>query len=298
MTSVANPAGGYMAKPLYGDARAWMSSLQDLGPAMPEFDYDKTYGANPWVQPTSELRGLVGRMINTYGPDQGWDSEGRTGGSMDTHVARPEDPEVQSYMEHVLGGQRNELDDYVRRAAGAGIQRSGMNVRGGPAFDSSLHHSAMQTLARGYSDRFREAMDYNKYTKSQLYSEQLEKQRSLQNLLNMQREYLTSQADWGNRLATVKHDDWKGEVSWRREAPNRAIQIQQALEGLGHERWKNQVEKEKYRQGIQEHLNDIAAIDQANRPFGRTPYQLMMMEKALVDLGVWKPLERIVKYSK
>jgi hypothetical protein len=220
-----------------------MNSLQQAGPSMPGFDYGQTFGTNPWLAPTQQIGNLVGRTISSLDQPYGGKGGGASGGAYQTYVARPNDQAVQDYMSHVMGGQRNQLDEYVRRAAGAGIQRSGMNVRGGPALSSSLHHSAMQNLAGGYSDRFRQAMDYNKYLKGQLYNQYQNQQANLQNMLNTQHRYLTSQADWANSLGMLQHSDWKDELNWRRGAPTRALQIQQALQNMARQREQDQMTK-------------------------------------------------------
>ncbi len=122
------------------------------------FDYRRAFGTNPFTRHINNLGSLVSSASGPAARNRGRrTSPGRATG------------EVRDYMSNVLGGQRNQLDDYVRRTAGAGVKRGGMNVAGGPAMDSALHKNAMKTLASGYSDRFREAMDYNKYVKNTGY---------------------------------------------------------------------------------------------------------------------------------
>lgn len=90
-----------------------------------------TYGgrspseSNPFLGPTRQIGQLVARLSTLQKRPASDQSSGASGGLSDwgTHVARPADPEVRDYMSNVLGGQRNTLDDYVRRAAGASIRR-------------------------------------------------------------------------------------------------------------------------------------------------------------------------------
>jgi hypothetical protein len=69
-------------------------------------------------------------------------------------------------MGQVMSGQRNQMDEYVRRASNAGVTRGGQNVQGGPSYASAANQQAMSNLASGYEDRFNQAMSYlaNQYT--------------------------------------------------------------------------------------------------------------------------------------
>ncbi len=89
--------------------------------------------------------------------------------------AHPGDSNVQGYLSQYLAGQRDLLNDYVRRAAGAAVKRGGMNVVGGPQVDSELQKSALETLAKGYSQAFKDAMDYGKYVNSTAYKRRTDK---------------------------------------------------------------------------------------------------------------------------
>jgi hypothetical protein len=204
------------------------------------FDYRRAFGTNPFSSHVSKLDSLVSRAS---GP--------ASQRSWDTYIARPGDREVKDYMSNVLGGQRNQLDDYVRRTAGAGVKRGGMNVAGGPAMDSALHQNAMKTLASGYSDRFREAMDYNKYVKGTGYRMTRDSAGDLQNLLNTQQRYVQGAADWQSRVGETMRTDWRGDVDWNRNEPVRQMQLDQnriALENMRKqadmESWRNRVEME------------------------------------------------------
>jgi hypothetical protein len=204
------------------------------------FDYRRAFGPNPFSKHIGNLDSLVNRASG-IAYQRSWD----------THVARPSDPEVRDYMGNVLGGQRNQLDDYVRRTAGAGIKRGGMNVTGGPSLDSALHQNAMKTLASGYSDRFREAVDYNKYVKGTGYQMARDSARDLQNLLNIQQRYAQGEADWQSRVGEAMRADWHGDVDWNRNEPMRDLQLEQGRLALNDMRrqsdlqsWRDRVERE------------------------------------------------------
>jgi hypothetical protein len=171
-----------------------------------------TYGghspseSNPFVGPTRQIAQLVARLSTVQKRPASAQSPGASSGLSDwgTHVARPADPEVRDYMSNVLGGQRNTLDDYVRRAAGASIRRGGRNAVGSPPLDSALYQQAIESLAKGYGDRFRDAMDYNKYVKGTESSQFSDNMRNLQNLLGMQQRYLSSSADWQQKMGNMQ----------------------------------------------------------------------------------------------
>ena len=188
-------------------------------PSYSGFDYGKAYGTSPYTGAAQKIGRMADKVYGNYRAGR----SGRSLGSAGSHVARPGDPEVRDYMENALGGERNALDDYVRRSAGVGIKRGGMNVVGGPGLDSSLHQQAMKSLASGYSDRFSRAMDYNKYVKSTQYAQSAEALKNLQGLLDLQHRYVSGQADWQSRLGDRMHEDWRGDVTWQRGNPEREL---------------------------------------------------------------------------
>jgi len=71
--------------------------------------------------------------------------------------------QLNTIMSDLMGGQKNQLDDYVRRAALTGVQRGGYNVRGVPNYAGSLQREAVNALASGYQNRYQTALDYLKY---------------------------------------------------------------------------------------------------------------------------------------
>ncbi len=83
-----------------------------------------------------------------------------------------------------------------------------MNVVGGPAAGSSLHHEAMKTLASDYSARFSEGMNYNRYAKGTLYGQERNRMNDLQSLFGLQRGYLSARQSRQDRIAEMKRQDW------------------------------------------------------------------------------------------
>ncbi len=125
--------------------------------------------------------------------------------------------------------------------------------------DSALHQNAMKTLASGYSDRFREAMDYNKYVKGTAYQMSRDSAGDLQNFLNIQQRYVQGSADWQSRLGEAKRADWRGDVDWNRTEPMRQMQLEQSRLGLDAMRkqsemqsWKNRVERQEQDRLVQD----------------------------------------------
>jgi len=268
------------------------------------FDYQSAFGPNPWAGATGLITSLLSQMRGGFaGPaNTGTRRSGRRSfGEWGSSVARPNDRAVRDYMSHVLGGQRNQLDDYVRRAAGAGIKRSGLNVRGGPALDSSLHHMAMSNLARGYGDRFREGMNYNKYVKGTMYSQQSDRLKNLQNLMGLQHQYLSSQADWRNRLANLIHGDWRDDLQYNRQAPFRQQQLERARRQMELERRK-WMQQEVDRNRSREKQSDLEGAWQRLKAKSSglgawTPGDLWELERTMVGLGIRSPMSKKVSMS-
>jgi hypothetical protein len=264
-------------------------------PSSRKFDYLAAFGKNPWVGSAAGISSLLSELAGSLRKSPYSASRAASLDTSGDFSARPDDPEVGGYMAHVLGGQRNLLDDYVRRTAGAGIKRGGLNVRGGPALDSALHHSAMSALATGYADRFREAMSYNKQQKAQLYSQYKDRLRNMQSLLALKQKYLSSEADWQNRLGNLMHGDWQREVESEQQAPLRQVELERALGQLRTERWKNAVEQQERRAEVEKK----GALERAwkgyqakaNRPLGVswTPGELMGVQRTMVELGLINP---------
>lgn len=270
------------------------------------FDYAKAYGSNPFTEPSKYIAQLLERQDEAVNRS----AAGRSGSaaSWSTGPARPDDPEVEDYMSYILGGQRKTLDDYVSRAAGAGIKRGGLNVVGGPALESALHQAAMKTLASGFADRFSEAMNYNKYQKEAGYSQYEDAIRDLQNVLGLQHRFLTSQTDWQNRLGDTMHGDWRGDVDWNRSAPNRELELEQTRRRMEQERLRNVWEQEDRQRATADKSEQelkwraLAAKLGATTlhgaiPVGWTGQDNLWLDRLGVQMGYLKPRDRKLEFK-
>ncbi|MBI4965361.1 MAG: hypothetical protein HY913_18945 [Desulfomonile tiedjei] len=259
-----------------------------------EFNYQKAYGSNPFADAAKSIAKLVSSRSSA--------ASGGSSASWSTNVAKLDDPEVEEYMSHIMGGQRKTLDDYVARAAGAGIKRGGLNVVGGPSLDSALHQSAMKTLAAGYADRFREAMNYNKSQKEASYSQYQDSIRDLQSWLGLQHRFLTSQADWRNRLGDTMHQDWRGDVDWKRSEPTRELQLEQTRRQMEEQRLRNYWEQQDRNRAINDRTDQeikwqalATRLGEASRvgvdAVGWTALDDLWMDRLGVQMGYSKPGE-------
>lgn len=158
------------------------------------FDYSGAFGKDLFKEPSEQISSTIQTLSKR--------------GNQSDYVARPNDTEVSDYMANILGGQRELMDEYVNRAATAGVRRGGTNAVGGPAANSSLHHAAMKSLASDYSNRFSEAMNYNRYVKGTQYGQERDRMKDLQNLFGIQHSYLTSRQNRQDKIAASKHQDW------------------------------------------------------------------------------------------
>lgn len=210
--------------------------------------------SNPFLQPSRQMAELIARLSSLQQRSASNNSPGASGRQSDwgTHVARPTDPEVRDYMGNVMAGQRNTLDDYVRRAAGASIRRGGQGTAGGPPLDSALYQQAIESLAKGYGDRFRDAMNYNKYVKGTESSEFSDNMRNLQNLLSLQQRYLSSSADWQQKMRSSQPAPTNFDDSQDRALKDLALErMRQQME---MERWQNKAAKEDRQRALDEKL--------------------------------------------
>lgn len=273
-----------------------------------DFNYRDAYGDNPFTATTSTIGSLIDRMSSSGPQGSSGASSGASYGSWGINVARADDPEVASYMENVLGGQRKTLDEYVRQAAGAGIKRGGMNVVGGPALDSALHHQAMSTLAAGYADRFTDAMNYNKYLKGAQYDQYNDNLRNLQSMLGLQHQYLSSQSDWQNRLGDTMHGDWKGDVDWDRQEPERDLQLEQTKRAMAMQKNRDTWAVEDRQRALDDkmdrntrwtqYLNKAAQVELAGKTgAGWTFADEAQAERLGVEMGYLKPWDRSYSIS-
>lgn len=210
-------------------------------------DYESIFGTNPFSEKKNEIDRLIGELKekisrNTPGEFLGMD-----------------DPNVQNYMNSSLGSQRKLLGEYVKAAAGAGIKRGGYGVMGAPRLDSSLAYSALQSLARDHSKRLDEAMSYgiemNDSERSRFQADML----NLQKLLNLQKDYLSEESDWKEKLARAIREDWEKQVQWTREDEAAKVGSQERQAKYRAEQIRAETELRKLQQEINSKLQDEAA---------------------------------------
>jgi hypothetical protein len=265
--------------------------------------------SNPFLEPTRQITELIGRLSAQGQRPASGQSAGASGSFSDwgTHVARPGDPEVRDYMSNVLGGQRNTLDDYVRRAAGASIRRGGINAAGSPPLDSALYKQAIENLAKGYGDRFRDAMDYNKYVKGAESSQFSENMRNLQNLLGLQQRYLSSAADWQQRMGSSQQPPTSVDDSQDRAL--KELTLERMRQQMEAERRQNVAAREDRQRALDDKLATETAWTQLMQKAGRASQVgregagWTAQDDALADLlgvkmGYQSPLQRRLSVSR
>ncbi len=264
---------------------------------------------NPFVEPTRRIAELIGRLSTVQQQSGSGKSSGASGRLSDrgTHVARPADPEIRDYMDNVLGGQRNTLDDYVRRAAGASIRRGGRNTAGSLPLDSALYQQAIEGLAKGYGDRFRDAMNYNRYVKGTESSQLSDNMRNLQNLLSLQQRYLSNAADWQQRRVSSQPTPTSSDDG--RDRALKDLALERMRQQMETERWQNTAAKEDRQRALDDKLsaetNWMQLMQKAGRAsqFGRTAAGWTAQDDAMADLlgvkmGYQSPWQRRLSVSR
>ena len=178
-------------------------------------------GTNPYAAYTSKVGGAantVGANVMAQGPWTG------------RYEARTGDPEVGQYMAGTLGSQRNAVNDYVRRAAGAGVaaSRGGYGVQGGAPAGAQLQQQAITGLAGGASDRYTAAMAYNKALKDSMYNQWQGGAGLWSDLLNKELQGTQGGAGWAADIYNKRYGSWNADAasqdSWA------ALQQQMELE--------------------------------------------------------------------
>ena len=76
--------------------------------------------------------------------------------------------DINRHLGNMLGGQRQLMQNYVNQAAGAGIQRGGMNVAGGSPLASVLAQQANKGLASQYAGDYGNATQFANQDRSAL----------------------------------------------------------------------------------------------------------------------------------
>jgi hypothetical protein len=260
------------------------------GNSSPTYGGNSRSAGNPFLESSRQIAELIGRLSLLQQAPASGRSSGVSGGASDwgTHVARTGDPEVREYMSNVLGGQRNTLDDYVRRAAGASIRRGGKNAAGSVPLDSALYQQAIESLAKGYGDRFRDATDYNKYVKGKESSEFSDNMRNLQNLLSLQQRYLSGAADWQQKMGMPARVSASPDQSQDRTLKDLALErLRRQMET---EQWQSTAAKEDRQRALDDKLaseaNWTQLMQKAGRvsQIGRTAAGWTAQDDAMADL--------------
>jgi hypothetical protein len=169
-------------------------------------------------------------------------------------------------------------------------------VVGGPSLESSLHQTAMKSLAAGYADRFREAMSQAKSAREASYSQYTDSLHNLESALGLQRSFLTSQADWQNRLGDTMHGDWRSDVDWNRETPSRELELEEARRRMENERLHNVWEAADRGRQLQEQQDMEDKWQQLADKVssGWSPTDNLWAERLGVMMGYLKPWDRKV----
>jgi hypothetical protein len=130
-------------------ADAWGSTSGDWGNV-------QNYGKDLYQNIGNQASTLMSNVV----ANNPWSTSG-SGWGQYPDVRNPQtQSHLNSFMGQVMSGQRNQMDEYVRRAANAGVTRGGQNVQGGPSYASAANQQAMSNLASGYEGRFNQAMEY------------------------------------------------------------------------------------------------------------------------------------------
>ncbi len=256
-----------------------------------------TSADNPWSDATRSLQDKLSKVWETM-QAQG---SGPFGGSTSPTVVRPEDEDVQGYLSHLMGSQRNTMDDYLKQAAGAGIRRGGLNVVGGPSNESSLHHAAMKDLAQGYGGLLKESMDYAKYARTTESNQQREDLNNLLNLMKLQHEYLSSEADWNSEQTKAQETARLAAIanSSRKTAQGGADGLNRQYDPLSEAemaRWRNAMEVQRFNRQELEDENKANRWAQvmASHPFP----DYLLSEKSMIEQGIVTPWSRSVSIGK
>jgi len=139
-------------------------------------------------------------------------------------------------MGDMLSGQRNQMDEYVKRAGATGVQRGGFTNPNQP----QLQYEAIKNLAGGYGDRYNSALAYtqgladydqrNYQTQAQTYSNLVNAANQYQSGTE-QREleaYLQQKAGESAMAQLLQQQQWQGGQSELERQQQTAMQQAQA----------------------------------------------------------------------
>jgi len=83
------------------------------------------------------------------------------GGGFSFSTPHPNDPKVKAYMDHVLSGQRQSVNQFARAARQPNVR--GMRTAGGISPQQQLFKQSVDSLVGGYESRFRDAMNQRQW---------------------------------------------------------------------------------------------------------------------------------------
>ncbi len=142
-----------------------------------------------------------------------------------------------------------------------------MNTAGSAPLDSALYKQALEGLTKGYGDRFSDAMNYNKYVKGTESSQFSDNMRNLQNLLSLQQRYLSSAADWGQKMGSPPPVSPNPDDSQDRALKDLTLERQRRQ--MEMETWQNAAAKEDRRRALEEKLTSESKWTQLMQKAGR-----------------------------
>jgi hypothetical protein len=151
-------------------------------------------------------------------------------------------------MSDMMSGQRNQLEDYVRRASLTGVQRGGFNVAGAPNYASGLQREAVNSLAAGYDSRYANSLKYMQDLANFEQGQYQNQQQNLGNLWGLQGQALGLQ---GQDVANQRGYD----VSMKQLADKGAEREWQTGERTGTQSW--QAGQNAQQQGTQVKLQQM-----------------------------------------
>lgn len=212
--------------------------------------------------------------------------------------ADPNSANVRNYMENILGGQRQALDDYTRQAYNASLasRRGGTGVVGGMDPLSALHQQATQSLASGYANRFQQAMDNEWRGANQALNAWQAQAQLGSGFSDKELSGLNATANW-ERLAALDdlereklaEDTRRWNLQWGRSEEDRLRDI--------HKEWARATmatpeEREAMRRRtMRERADDLASImgSRTNRDSGVSGYMNEMALQALMRYFTGQP---------
>lgn len=219
--------------PTYNPKQNTVSSLWDT-------NWAKQYASkNPYEEYYNTAGNFAKNQMNAVQANNPMTS-GAGGGAASWNYGYPDlsNPETMAnigrYGEGVMSQQRNALDEYVKRAGTAGVQRGGFNVQGGPAYASALHQDAINNLAGGAANRFKEGLEYTKGLYGSMYNNYNQQQDQAAKLMSLWLQGLGQGASWDTNLFGMRRGDYttdqQAQAQWQQGEAQRYAQYYAQLQ--------------------------------------------------------------------